>query len=126
MTEIVVEEDCGNAPRKEWLRAFNVAFIEGDIESTLSFVTEDVTWDLVGEARIEGREGMRAWLESMAGKKARRVVLENFITHGRIAAVDGTYEMESGSTFSFCDVYEFTGAKSDSPIRNYKSYVIRL
>ena len=125
MTEIVVPEDCGNAPRKAWLRDFNVAFIEGDIEKTLGFVAEDVTWELVGEGTIEGREGMRAWLQSTAGKQARRVEFEHFITHGRTAAINGSYEMESGSSFRFCDIYEFTNAKSDSPISNYTSYVIR-
>lgn len=125
-TEIVVPEGCGNSPRAAWLRDFNVAFIEGDIESTLGFVTEDVTWELIGEATIEGREGMAAWLRSMAGKKARRVTLDNIITHGRVAAINGTYEMEGGSRFEFCDVYHFTGAKSDSPIRRYQSYVIRV
>lgn len=126
MTEIVVEEDCGNAPRKEWLRDFNVAFINGEIDRTLGFVTEDVTWELVGEGTIKGRSGMRAWLESMAGKSARRVVLKNIITHGKVAAVNGSYEMESGSRFEFCDVYEFTGAGSETPIRDYTSYVVRV
>lgn len=126
MTEIVVPEDCGNAPREAWLRDFNVDFINGDVEATLGYVTEDVTWNLVGEATIEGREGMRSWLEAMAGKKARRVVLENIITHGDTAAINGRYEMESGSEFAFCDIYEFTGAAADKPIVNYSSYVIRL
>ena len=125
MTEIVVNEDCGNSPRKAFLRDFNLAFINGDIEDTLGFVTDDVIWNLVGEATIEGSRGMRAWLESMAGKRARKVVLENIITHGKTAAINGTYEMESGSRFAFCDVYEFANAKSDSPIREYTSYVIR-
>lgn len=125
-TEVVIQEDCGNAPRKEFLRDFNLAFIGGEIEKTLSFVAEDVTWTLVGEGTIEGREGMKAWLESMAGKSARRVVLENIITDGNVAAINGSYEMESGSGFAFCDVYEFTGTSSSSPIGKYTSYVIRV
>lgn len=125
-TEIVVPEGCGNSPRQAWLLDFNLAFIGGEVEKTLGFVAEDVVWDLVGEGRIEGREGMRAWLESMAGKKARKVVFDTFITHGRTAAINGSYEMESGSMFRFCDVYEFAGASTDSPISLYTSYVIRI
>lgn len=126
MTEIVIPEDCGNAPRERLLRDFNLAFIEGDIEKTLSFVAEDVTWELVGEGTINGRDGMGAWLGSMAGKKARRVEFEHFITHGKTAAVNGSYEMEGGSKFRFCDIYEFAAAASDSLIRNYTSYVVRI
>jgi len=126
MTEIILPENYGNSPRAAWLRDFNLAFIEGDIERTLDFVAEDVVWELVGEGTIEGREGMRAWLKSMEGKRARRAEFEHFITHGRTAAVNGIYEMESGSEFRFCDVYEFTGNKSDSPIGRYTSYVIRI
>lgn len=126
MTEIVMPENCGHSPRVEQLREFNLAFIEGDVERTVGFVAEDVVWELVGEGTIEGREGMRAWLESMGGKQARRVEFEHFITHGRVAAVNGSYEMESGSSFRFCDVYEFAGAKSDSLIGHYTSYVVRV
>src|ERR1044071_4703970 len=114
MTEIVVEEDCGGSPRKEWLRDFNVAFINGRVEETVGYVTDDVEWELVGEGTIRGRDGMRAWLESMAGKSARRVVLKRIVTDGDTAAINGSYEMESGSKFEFCDIYEFTGSDSDS------------
>jgi len=124
-TEIVVPEACERSPRQAWLRDFNLAFIGGEVEKTLSYVAEDVVWELVGEGTIKGREGMRAWLESMAGKRARRVEFEFFITGGHTAAVNGSYEMESGSGFRFCDIYEFTDDGEDSPIRNYTSYVIR-
>ncbi|MCB0863032.1 MAG: nuclear transport factor 2 family protein [Solirubrobacterales bacterium] len=125
-TEIILPEIGKNSPRQVWLRDFNVAFIEGDIEKTLQFVAEDVTWELVGEGTIEGREGMRAWLQSMAGKNARRVEFKLFITQGRSAAVNGSYEMESGSKFEFCDIYEFASVSSDSPITDYTSYVVRV
>ncbi|MCB0860806.1 MAG: nuclear transport factor 2 family protein [Solirubrobacterales bacterium] len=125
-TEIVMPEIGNNSPRQAWLRDFNIAFIEGEIDRTLGFVAEDITWELVGEGTIEGREGMRAWLQSMAGKTARKVEFHHFITHGRTAAVNGSYEMESGSKFEFCDIYEFTSAASDSPIVNYTSYVVRI
>jgi hypothetical protein len=126
MTEVVTGKIGKNSPRQAWLRDFNLAFINGEIEETLGYVTEDVTWELVGEGTIEGREGMRAWLLSMDGKKARRVELKHFITHGRSAAVNGSYEMESGSQFEFCDIYEFANTKNDSPIKNYTSYVVRV
>jgi ketosteroid isomerase-like protein len=125
-TEIVIGEIGAGSPRQAWLRDFNLAFIAGDVEKTLEFVAEDIVWELVGEGRIEGREGMRAWLRSMAGKRARRVELKHFITHGRVASVNGSYEMESGSKFEFCDVYEFADTKNDSPIRHYTSYVVRV
>lgn len=125
-TEIVIGKIGTNSPRQAWLRDFNLAFIAGEIERTLEFVSDDIVWDLVGEGRIEGREGMRTWLRSMSGKRARRVELKQVITHGRAAAVNGSYEMESGKKFEFCDVYEFTSTRNDSPIRHYTSYVVRV
>jgi len=124
-TVVVFPTNCGNSPRVAWLKDFNLAFIEGDIERTLGFVAEDVVWELVGEGTIRGRDGMRAWLESMFGKRARRAEFEHFITHGKVAAVNGSYEMESGSRFRFSDIYEFAGNRNDSPIVNYTSYVNR-
>ena len=108
------------------MRDFNLAFIAGDIERTLGFVAEDVTWDLVGHGVFQGRERMREWLLSMAGVQAKRAEFEHFITHGKVAAVNGSYEMESGSRFRFSDIYEFQNTRSDSLILNYTSYVVRV
>ncbi|HMT06182.1 MAG: nuclear transport factor 2 family protein [Solirubrobacterales bacterium] len=124
-TEVVINADCERSSRRAWLRDFNLAFINGDVEATLEYVTEDVEWTLVGEVTIGGREGMRDWFGSMAGKKARKVVLDRIIVHEDAAAVDGSYEMESGSKFAFCDIYEFSGTGPDEPISKYTSYVIR-
>lgn len=125
-TKVVFPADCGHTPRSAWLKDFNLAFIEGDIERTLGFVSEDIVWELVGEGTIAGRDGMRAWLESMAGKRALRAEFEHFITQGKVAAVNGSYEMESGSRFRFSDIYEFESDRDDSPILHYTSYVVRV
>jgi ketosteroid isomerase-like protein len=57
--KIIVEEDCGNAPKKLLLKELNIAFARGDSEKILSFVTDDIVWKIVGEKRLKGIENFR-------------------------------------------------------------------
>jgi len=52
-------EDCGNAPKKLLLKELNIAFARGDSEKILSFVTDDIVWEIVGEKRLKGIENFR-------------------------------------------------------------------
>lgn len=55
MTKITLDTDCGNAPKREFLKAINVAFVKGDVAFLLESVTEDIVWTLVGNKTIEGK-----------------------------------------------------------------------
>jgi len=39
MTKIVSSPNCGNSPKMEFLKEFNIAFAKGNVE----FITENVT-----------------------------------------------------------------------------------
>lgn len=45
---IICAEDCGNAPKKELLRAFNVAFVCNDIGFITEHIIEDIQWNFIG------------------------------------------------------------------------------
>lgn len=122
--EVTVEENCGNAPKKEFLRDSKIAFAKENLEYVVDQVTDDITWHIVGDKRIEGKENFGKEIEAMSEVKATELVLNYIITHGRSAAVEGTIKLEDDSSYSFCEVYAFRGLKNPK-IKEMTSYVIK-
>ena len=122
MTKITVTPDCGNAPRKAFLKDFNIAFATGDADFIINHVHEDIVWTIYGDKHIEGKEAFVKEINIMKDYTADEVVIHSIITHGREAALNG--EMIMGDkTYAFCDVYRFTNTTSDI-IKDMRSYVL--
>ncbi len=121
--KITVAEDCGNAPREEALREFNVALASGDLERVLEHVSESISWKLVGNQVVEGKAAFGRALEGSTMKVAH-LRIENIIAHGKTAAVDGELELENGFKLSFCDVYRFESAGDRAKIESITAYVV--
>lgn len=124
MVQIIVAEDCGNAPKKGFIRDFNIAFAHQDIAAILDCVTDDVRWNRVGKGRTEGKGAFASALEEMSGPAVSRMVIENIITHGNVGAANGTVTFADGKTFAFCDVYRFGSFRKTARIKEVTSYVI--
>lgn len=124
MTTITVDEDCGNSPKKAFLRDFNVAFAEADVEFILENVSDNIEWITVGDRETHGKDGLEAALEEMTGSDVAEMTIDHIITHGATGAVDGTLVLESGEVYAFCDVYEFSSHGKNAKIQTMRSYVI--
>lgn len=123
--KVTVGEDCGNSPRELLLRDFNVALAAGDLEDVLLHVSEDISWKLVGNQVVEGKAAFERALQGSTMKVAH-LRIENIITHGRTAAVDGELELENGFRLAFCDVYRFTSAGGQAKIERITAYVVSV
>jgi ketosteroid isomerase-like protein len=122
--KIIVGEDCGNSPRKHLLKELNIAFARGDVENILSYVTDDIVWESVGEKQLKGIENFRNELENLKQVEVSELKIENIITHGWIASANGIMHMKTGEKFDFCDVYAFNSASKTGKIKAIKSYCI--
>ena len=125
--KINCKEDCGNAPLKEMLRDFNVAFGKGDVESIAEKLTDDIVWEMVGDKKYEGKKAVTEELERMKEFKAAELTIEHIITHGRTAACNGSLVMKrGGNKYAFCDIYDFDKNGKNAKIRKMISYGISL
>lgn len=118
-----VDPDCGNSPRKAFIRDFNIAFAEGDVSFLVEHAGEDIVWRVVGNKELSGKSEYERELGSMAGQTVRELTIHSIVTHGREAAANGTLVMENDERYEFCDVYSFTGAKGNT-LKKICSYVI--
>lgn len=121
----MVDEDCGNAPKKELLRDFKIAFVKGDIEYLLQNTTDDIQWTMVGDQIFEGKEQVTKMLEQTRKTKTAELALYNIITHGNTGAVNGVSKLENGALVAFCDVYRFSSNAKNAKIKEISSYVIK-
>jgi ketosteroid isomerase-like protein len=112
---------------EQFLEAINDAFARGDVDFFETNVTDDVRWELVGDEVTEGREALLAMMRSNEGGPLPELVVENVITHGNRAAVEGTMRLadKDGAvkSYGFCDVYEMSGF-TNPKIRSVKSYIL--
>lgn len=125
MTKIVSEVDCGNAPKKQYVYDFNVAFAKADIEKAMSMLDTGAAWNMIGDKELIGESDIRAFLKSMNQGAATKLSIDDIISHGKTCSVNGTIEYPD-SKVAFCDVYTFTGHSKDAKIAELKSYAIEL
>ncbi len=125
MVKVIVKPDCGNAPKKEFIKNVMVAFVEGGFDFLMNSVTEDVSWQVVGQEYYEGKAAFETVLQGMTIQPVESLLVDSIITHGREGAAAGTIRFKDGREYGYCDVYKFSGAKGDK-IKSITSYVIEL
>ena len=125
MVRVIAPDDCNNAPRKEVIRDFNVAFATVDREKILAYMADDIEWIMIGDKKMQGKDAAKAFLETMPDEKAEEVVLHTIVTHGNTAAANGEIRYKD-MTIAFCDVYEFAGFTKDAKIKKLTSYAVEL
>ncbi|MCE7053132.1 nuclear transport factor 2 family protein [Algoriphagus sp. AGSA1] len=125
MTKIISSPSCGNSPKMEFLKEFNIAFAKGDVNFLIESVTDDIVWNIVGDKQIKGKVDFAGELEKMKGYKASELVLDQILSHGKEGAANGTMKMEDGKIYAFSDFYRFKGAKGVK-IQSISSYIIEV
>ncbi|UZD22904.1 nuclear transport factor 2 family protein [Algoriphagus halophytocola] len=111
MTKIISHPNCGNSPKMEFLKAFNIAFAKGDTSFLIESVTDDMLWDIVGDKKILGKKAFGEELEQVNLLKVEELRLEQILSHGKEGAANGVMKMENGKRYAFADFYVFQGAK---------------
>ena len=125
MTKIISNPNCGNSPKMEFLRDFNIAFATGNVEFLFESVTEEIVWNIIGDKKIEGKDNFAAELDKMKDSKATELILDQILSHGKEGAANGFIKMQNDKKYAFSDFYIFNGVKG-SKIKSITSYVIEI
>ena len=122
MIKINIQPDCNNAPKKQFLKEFNIAFATGDLDFLLKHIDENIQWTIYGDKKIKGKEHFEKAILEMKEYVADALTISTIITHGAEAAVNGSIKIKD-KMYAFCDVYQFKSAGSKIITEMY-SYVI--
>ena len=125
MTKIISSPNCGNSPKMEFLKEFNIAFAKGIVEFIAESITDDIIWNIIGDKKIEGKEKFTEELEKMKSEKATELIIDQILSHGKEGSTNGIMKMKNGKKYAFSDFYKFKSAKG-AKIKSITSYVIEI
>lgn len=112
---------------EEFLKKFNDAFVQNDINYIIDSTTSDIVWTMVGDKTIRGKEDLAVSMNEMKDTSGLEINVNAMIIDGDQAAVDGTmsFEDKAGNrkTFGFCDLYKFRN-EGELKISELRSYII--
>lgn len=125
MVKVVSSPNCGNSPKMEFLKNFNIAFAQGNVEYLKEHVTDDIFWLITGEREIEGITAFAEALEEMKSTKVKELTLSQILSHGKEGAANGIITLNTGKKYAFSDFYRFQSAKGNK-IKSITSYSIEV
>ena len=111
---------------KLFLKDFIVALVKNDSTFLARNTTDDIRWNLVGGASINGKNDVLAELQQSRSNKVTELIINTIVTHGYSGAADGLLKFKDGRRVAFCDVYEFRASTNNAPIKAITTYAITL
>lgn len=120
--KVVCPVDCGNAPRKEILRDWNIALAGGDAAAVAELLADDVVFEPVGGSPIEGKAAVLSYFEEAAGVATEELQIHNIITHGNTAALNASLVMNDRRRLEYCHVYLFNGFSKTAKLKRITEY----
>ena len=104
------------ANRKEIVHQINKGFAENNLEKVLSFCTDDLTWTMVGDTTVRGKDPVRKWMASMSPQPPQFTIHQT-IAEGDFVVTRGDMTMQEKQNgpsiaYTFCDIYRFAGDKA--------------
>lgn len=125
MTKIISSPNCGNSPKMEFLKKFNIEFAEGNVQFITESVTNEIIWNIIGDRKIEGIEEFTKELKKMKSEKTIELIIDQILSHGKEGASNGVMKMQNGKKYAFSDFYVFKNTKS-TDLKSITSYVIEI
>lgn len=111
----------------KFLKKLNEAFAINDTAFLMQNAADDICWTIVGDRTLQGKEEFSRALKEMKSEHPNELKIDNIITHGKTAAVNGIIKTHNQTgnarTYAFCDVYRFSAFKNPK-IKEITSYVI--
>jgi hypothetical protein len=124
--KITISPDCGNAPKMEYIKDFNIAFVKGDVATILGFFADDIQWRIVGGKIWNGKKEIETALKTMTNGEPVELIVGNILSHGKLCAANGEIKYFGGNVVAFCDIYTFSSHSKDAKISSLCTYAIDI
>lgn len=126
MVKINIYEDCGNAPKKLFLKDFIIAIVKNDNAFLTRNTTDDINWNIVGVQPIDKKQDVLNAFQRTRSDQVKEFTVNTIVTHGYNGVVEGLLKFKDGRTIAFCDVYLFRASTNNAPIKSITTYAIDL
>ncbi len=113
--------------REIFLKKFNNAFVENDLNFIFDSVTNDVHWEMIGEPVITGKEALIEAMNKVKRSKEMTLHINSMLITEDVAAVDGSMTMKDSDDvekkYMFCDLYKFSSSE-ENKIKEVRAFII--
>ncbi len=82
MAKVHVQPDCGNAPKKLFIRDFMIAVANNNASFMLGALTDDAVWKIMGERTLVGKPMIESALDTVLNTNVQEMTIATIITHG--------------------------------------------
>lgn len=110
---------------KQIVGKINDAFSANNVEGFLEHCAEDVSWTMVGDQTVNGKDAIRRFMTQMSGAEPPVFGVDRMIADEDSVVCYGDMTMKDGegatSDWSYCDIYHFI----DDKVVEMSSYVIK-
>ncbi|MAT05925.1 MAG: hypothetical protein CL424_12875 [Acidimicrobiaceae bacterium] len=115
--DVIVDADCGNAPRKAQVRDWLTDVVRGDVDAACSALDDEIVWEIVGHRTRVGIGVVREALRRAAEERASRLTIRHLLSHGKQVAVEGDVDGDG-----FAHIVTFTGHGKAAHIAEVVTY----
>lgn len=126
LLQIHCPEDCGNAPKKQVLKAFEIAIESADTHFIDECCADDVDWNWVGREVWKGKANVLSRLGQPRTEKAVKLSIEHIITHGNTGSINGQVEYDNDAVYAFCHIVRFNGFGKNAKMKHISSFQIDI
>jgi uncharacterized protein len=113
--------------RKKVVETYFDGFRRSDHDQILACLTEDIVWDLPGQAHLTGKSAFDAEIENPNFEGSPTLAVDRLVEEGEtvVAIGEGGGRLAAGDAFrfAFCTVLTFS---AEDLIRRVESYVVPL
>ena len=124
MSRINIPPDCGNSPKKAFLKDLNISIANGKTDLISEHLHDNIIWKFAGKPEQQGKEAFIKALIKHKRYKVKALSLDKIITHGSDATVCGQITGIDNDVYEFCDIYSFMSAGSNK-IKSIKTFFIQ-
>ncbi len=117
-----VEPDCGNAPKKEFVRDWLIAMANGDAAVMEAAMDEDVQWEIVGESTRSGVGAVVDAAVCVAERAPSVFTIRHLLSHGKQVAAEGSVGYPDGERHRFAHIVTFSGHGKSARISEIVTY----
>lgn len=110
---------------KSVLLKANACVTEGDNEGFLSWCTDDVKWEFVGDKTLSGKEAVREYMK-LTYLEPPKFDVENLIEADEFVTAIGKITMKDENSktqdYAYCNIWRFR----DGKMAELKAFVIKI
>ena len=109
----------------EIVNKINDAFSANDVEGFLEHCSDSVSWTMVGDRTVNGKDEVRRFMSEMEGAEPPVFGVDQMIANDDSVVCYGGMTMKDGkgqtSDWTYCDIYHF----ADGKVAEMSSFVIK-